>query len=93
MSIDDVKIIDVIGIKDEQVLLTIVDDWEWNGEDLHLIKLQDKINAYLGTIETGELVEIYPDAKDKKICINVMYKFTPDKTGNIFLNQVKQIKV
>lgn len=47
--------------------------------------------AYLGSIERGELLKNYSDAKDKKICINVMYKFTPRETGKEFLYRIALI--
>ena len=40
---------------DENVVLTITDHLEWDIENEHLLILQDKINAYLGAIEDGEL--------------------------------------
>ena len=86
MSIDDENKVDFISIHNESntAVLTISDHLEW-GENEHLYKLQKKINAYLRFIESGEIYEEYPKAKDKKTKIRVVMKYEPDKGGKEFL--------
>lgn len=93
MSVEDLNTIDIIGIDKEEdsVLLTIADHLEWNGDDDHLYILQEKINTYLGAIESGELYDKYPEAKGRKIVINIVAKYEPDKEGFLFLEKVKEI--
>jgi hypothetical protein len=91
MAVDNPEVVDAIGVDEEQnVVLTIFDHLEWEMED-HLQILQDKINAYLGFVEDGELVENYPDAKGRRVAINIMAQFEPNEEGVDFLDKVKTI--
>lgn len=77
MSIDQEKVIDIVGDdeKTNEVLLFITDHLAWDGYiNEHIYKLQEKINAYLAAIESGELEEKHPSAKGKKIVIVVLGK-------------------
>jgi hypothetical protein len=46
-----------------------------------LLILQNKINAYVGAIETGDLYEQYPDAKNRNIVILVIAKYKTNEEG------------
>jgi hypothetical protein len=53
MAVDDKNVIDLVSISPEgKVVLTISDHLEWNTENDHLLILQDKINLYLGVLES-----------------------------------------
>lgn len=89
MSIDNPNLIDFISISPEnKVVLTISDHFEWNDDNEHLLLLQNKINSYLEVIESNQIYKIYPDAKDKEITIQVSLKYSPNKEGKIFLDEV-----
>lgn len=91
MSVEDKNVIDIITIDKQGVLvLTISDHLEWNDENEHLLLLQEKINSYLDFIENGQLAERYPDKADKKIMIQVVFKYYPNKTAEEFLAIVKR---
>ena len=74
MAVDNTKTIDLIGIDNETgiVILTISDHLDWKETDTHLVLLQDKINCYLRFIESGEIYETYPEAKNKNITKKVL---------------------
>lgn len=92
MSVDNSKVIDSISIdKDGNVVLTISDHLPWDEENEHLLILQDKINAYLTFIENGELIENYPDAKGCDILINIITKFLPNETAELFLKRTREV--
>jgi hypothetical protein len=92
MSVDNPNIIDLVGIdQDGNVVLTISDHLEWDDNNEHLLVLQEKINAYIGSIESGDLIENYPDAKNRNILIRIELKYSPDKDGAEFLERVKEI--
>lgn len=93
MAIDNTKAIDLIGIDNKTgvVILTISDHLDWKEADTHLILLQDKINCYLRFIESGEIYETYPMAKDKKMIISIVKKHSLSKEGEEFINRVKKI--
>ena len=57
MSVENSQVIDAISINPQDVVvLTISDHLEWDEENEHLLLLQNKINAYLGVIESGEKI-------------------------------------
>ena len=72
------------------VVLTISDHLGWDDGE-HLLQLQDKLNAYLRFIESGELLEKYPDAKSRRAQITVVCKHTPDARGEEFLSRASAL--
>lgn len=91
MSIDQVEIIDSIGVDDstEQVVLTISDHLEWDNN--HLSLLQEKLSAYLRFVESGEILSSYPNAKGREVRIDVMCKYPPNQDAEEFLKQASSI--
>ena len=90
MSIEQKNIVDLIGINKETGLLelAIVDNLDWNDPDSHCQFLQDKVNAYLGFIESGEIYDSYPDAKNRRFKIIVFAKYQPCKLGDEFVEKL-----
>ena len=67
MSVDQTNKIDFVSVaKDNShVLLSITDHLDWETEEgEHLLLLQEKLNTYLHFIESGKLVETFPQADD-----------------------------
>jgi hypothetical protein len=92
MSIEQKDVIDFVSIHPSgNAVLTISDHLPWDEENEHLILLQDKINAYLGAIEGGELYEAYPKAKGRKIVIRIVALDPPNRDGFLFLERAKEI--
>ena len=93
MSVEQSKIVDFIGVDYETggVVLTISDHLDWTNSQNHQVVLQDKINAYLAFVESGEILERYPDRKGKPIALEVVFKFKPDASGLRFLAKVKEV--
>lgn len=90
MSVENVNIIDFVSIDlNGDAILTISDHLVWDEGNKHLPVLQDKINAYLSSIESGDLYEQYPDAKGRHVAINLAVKYAPNPTGEIFIQRVK----
>lgn len=92
MSVDQTDVVDGIGVDSVsgKVVLTISDHLEWS-EDDHLLQLQEKVNTYLSFVETGELLNSYPDAKGRDVLINVVCKYPPDDRAVGFLRRVANI--
>lgn len=65
MSVLDKNKIDGIGKSksENKLALMIADHLDWENELQHLTCLQDKINAYISFIESGQVYSLYPDAK------------------------------
>ena len=92
MSIENSNVIDFISLDPAgNAVLTISDHLEWNADNEHLLLLQEKLNAYLSSIEGGDLYKKYPKAKGRKIIISLANKYSPDEEGQIFLSKVKTL--
>jgi hypothetical protein len=55
--------------------LMLADHLNWNNEKEHLILLQDKINAYLGFIESGQYADNYPNINFEYFIIDIRCKY------------------
>lgn len=76
MSVVETNKIDAMGLgkeKDELILL-ITDHLDWKNEYEHLTVLQDKINAYLGFIESKQFAETYPEKVFGNYVIEIHFK-------------------
>jgi hypothetical protein len=73
------------------VVLTISDHLDWADSRQHQVVLQDKINAYLAFVESGELLERYAEAKGRPVVFQVVFKFRPDTSGLQFLTKAKEV--
>jgi hypothetical protein len=93
MAIDNPLIVDVVSVDNikSSVILDIADQLDWNQEKEHLLMLENKINAYLEFIQSGQLVDIYPDAKGKSPIIHVACYHEPTKSAVAFFNEVDKI--
>lgn len=93
MSLEKTNVVDAIGVEKAtgDVILTIADPLDWTDERGHLLRLQDKINRYLGFIESGEMVEAYPLAKDKNAVIEVAVRCPLPEIAVRFLERAREV--
>lgn len=94
MSIEQTKSVDYIGIdkKTGSVVLTITDHLQWvENESDHLLMLQDKINSYLGFIESEEIWETCPEVRNQKVVISIVGKFPLSLEAKEFVKRAKLI--
>ena len=92
MSIEHSDKIDLIGTtEEEKVILTISDHLEWDNSGVHTQLLEDKIEAYLHFIESGQIYEDYPNSENSDLTIFVALKYKPDEFGLDFLNRCREI--
>jgi hypothetical protein len=92
MSVDEPNVVDVASIdKAGYVVLTISDHLDWTDSVRHQTILQEKINHYLSFVESGEILEGYPDAKNRPVAIKVVFQHDPDDEGERFLERVKEV--
>jgi hypothetical protein len=92
MSVEEINSIDIISVDETgQVILTVSDHLEWWDNLKHQEILQAKLNAYLRFVESGEILESYPSAKDRRIAIRVVFKFAPDQEALEFLGRVRHV--
>lgn len=92
MAIDNPEVIDAISINDaDETVLTITDHLDWNDEKEHLLLLQDKINTYLGFIESEEIYESYPKARGRKIVIEIVSQLPLSEGAGNFLKSANAV--
>ncbi len=95
MAVDNPDVVDIVSIEPSgSVVLTISDHLDWLDSISHQEILQMKINRYLAFVESGEILDRYPDAQGRKVVIRVVTQFEPDVAGlgsstetRVFLHQ------
>ena len=88
MALERSEQVDAIGVERDTglVILTLIDEADWTNEENHLHLLQDKLNAYLRFLESGEIEGKYPDASGRKRVISIIAQHEPTEMGFRFLN-------
>lgn len=89
MSLDDTQVIDAIGTETESgiVVLSIIDGWDWDEEIAHLEALQSKLNAYFEFVDSGQIIDAYPDATGRSLRIDIITKFPLPHRAEEFLEK------
>ncbi|MEP6848716.1 MAG: DUF6572 domain-containing protein [Acidobacteriota bacterium] len=65
---------------------------DWKGDiSEHLFLLQEKLNAYLRFVESGELLESYPKAVGKSVVFAVVMKFAPTDEAQKFFRMAEEV--
>lgn len=93
MSIEQSDVIDIISTDrvTGHVVLTISDHLDWTDSAAHQMALQIKLNRYLAFVESGEILQSCPDAKNRPVAFKVVFKFPPDEAGRMFLAKVRLV--
>jgi hypothetical protein len=93
MSIEQTDVVDIISTErlTGNVVLTISDHLDWSDSMAHQLLLEIKLNRYLAFVESGEILESYPNAKERRIVFNVAFKYPPDESGRAFLAKARQV--
>jgi len=93
VSIEQTDVIDIISTDrlTGEVVLTISDHLDWSDSISHQTILQKKFNAYLAFVESGEILQRYPDAKDRPVAFRVVFQLPPDESGRAFLARARQV--
>lgn len=96
MSVAEAGVIDMWGIPDwdmSKIELVISDHLGWEPEEEmeHLLMLQEKINAYISFIESGEINTAIPSAAGKTPIIRVVGKYALSKQAEAFIDRVTEV--
>lgn len=92
MSLKETDKVDAIGInKENNVVLSILDDAPWEDLKHHLKLLEDKLNSYISFIECGQLYTAYPDAMDRLPMIQLFTVHKIPGEGKEFLEKAAAI--
>lgn len=91
MSVVDQNTIDSIAMTNDEdgIVLLIADHLEWEEEYNHLITLQEKINAYISFLESGQHNEIFKDKEFRYGIIEIHFMYEPTEKAKQFLNTVQ----
>ncbi len=72
-----------------EVTLLMVEPRPWDGSELQLFQLQEKLNAYLSFVLDGEMEEAYPALVGKPLRIQLDCVTTPDAMTRSLLKMVR----
>jgi len=84
--------VDVVSLdpKTDRVVLSMVETRSWGDKGALMPDLQEKMNTYLGYVESGQLVKDYPAMKGKKIAFRLHVAFPPTAREEKLIDIVKQ---
>ncbi len=71
------------------VTLLMVEPRAWDGSELRLFQLQEKVNAYLSFALDGEMTEAYPGLQGKPLRLLLDCMTAPDSMTLHFLGRVR----
>ena len=93
MSVEQTDVVDIESIEREtgNVILTISDHLDWSDSLAHQSILQKKLNTYLAFVESGEILEQYPKAKDRPVVLNVVFRCPSDESGQAFITRARAL--
>jgi hypothetical protein len=74
-----------------KVVLTISDHLDWANDDVHIAKLEAKIETYVAFVESGEILASYPDARNRAVRIDVVMRESPSVAGARFLAHAREV--
>ena len=93
VSVEQTDVVDIMGIDRNtgHVVLTISDHLDWSNSVEHQDILQKKLNRYLAFVESGEILEQYPNAKNRPVAFRVVFQVPPDESGWAFIARARQV--
>ena len=93
VSVEQTDVVDVVGIDREtgHVVLTISDHLDWSDSFGHQSILQKKFNTYLAFVESGEILEQYPESKNRPVAFRVVFRVPPDQAGRAFVARAREV--
>lgn len=100
MRLTDTNTVDYLGLEKDTgyVVLTLVDDCDWEDEIQHLSLLQAKVNRYFDFIDSGEVYEQLRETAGREVApttpvkISILAKYEPrNSEGNRFLEHVARV--
>ncbi|RSJ90476.1 hypothetical protein D8792_04505 [Streptococcus cristatus] len=85
-------LLDAMGVSDDHLELLLIDENKWieSLEEEHLLKLQEKLNNYIYSLESKQYVKRYGDNFVKKV-IHITFQYSPSDNGLAFLAAVQKV--
>lgn len=78
------------GKDDHALYFLISDHLDWTTEYEHLMLLQEKINSYIGYIESKQFNDVYPSESFEFYVIEIHFKYPLTENCIKFLNVVAE---
>lgn len=91
-GVEHAHVIDLIAddSKTGEVVLIMLEERPWDGAEVRLFQLQEKINAYLAFALDGEMAEAYPQFSGRKIRLQLDCVGMPGSDVVQFLSMVRE---
>lgn len=82
MTVAQLDVVDFIATNAEtkEITLIIADHLKWDA-DGHIEALKSKVNAYIDFINSDQLLEAYPEAKENGIVIELLSAEAPNSAA------------
>ncbi|MHC2070002.1 DUF6572 domain-containing protein [Bremerella sp. T1] len=92
MALAKTQIIDAVGICKQtgKVVLSLMDEEDWDEDQVHLELLEKKLATYLRFIESGDIRKAYPKSQGREIRIEIHGRDQPPGDGVQFLDQLAE---
>lgn len=76
LNIEKTDIIDGLAYDKESftLILLLADGMDWLDENRHLLLLQEKLNTYIGYIDTKQYAEKYPEVRKIELRVSFLFK-------------------
>jgi hypothetical protein len=94
--LDENKTIDWLGLDSRTgvIVLTLIDEHDWENQRQHVELLQSKLNTYIRAIESGEVYSLLKENLGETVeigrpaAIKVIARFEPPETAKPFIQYV-----
>lgn len=92
MALHDTSTIDALGVEDSGTLvLSLMDEVDWQDPQAHWHHLTDKLNSYLNFLVSGEVLEHHPDAVSGRVRVDVIFKYPPPDEVTVALGYSQKL--
>ena len=91
-GVEHAHVIDLVAhdAKEGAVALIMLEPRPWDGSELRLFQLQEKVNAYLSFALDGEMAEAYPQLVSLPLRLQLDCATPPDAMTVSFLSHVRE---
>lgn len=74
----------------DKLVLAMYETRPWQGGDVQLMQLQEKLNAYLSFILDGELNEAFPQFAGKRVEIQLRTVHPPEERASDLIRRIRE---